>query len=240
MAYTQETFLKVIKPFVIEDMKKSGILASLTAAQACLESGHGNSKLTIKANNLFGIKGKYNGQYVIMPTKEWDGAKYITINAAFKKYPSWTESIADHSAMFNRLSRYKNLRGCTDWQKAIIYVKQDGYCTDPNYTAKLQVLIMDNMLYKWDAEAGAEVKPINGNPYTEPTKVVKLNSKGNDVRWCQFELNRRGYKLVVDGKAGQLTIGALIDFQKKAFPDEPNEWDGICGAKTRKALKSFS
>lgn len=71
-----------------------------------------------------------------------------------------------------------------------------------------------------------------GNPYAIPTKSVRLNSKGNDVRWLQYELNEKGYKLIVDGEAGELTIGALLDFQKKSFPNDPKEWDGICGPKT--------
>lgn len=72
-----------------------------------------------------------------------------------------------------------------------------------------------------------------GNPYPEPTKSVKLNSKGNDVRWLQYELNQHGYKLIVDGIAGKLTIGALMDYQ-----DENNLVpDGICGPLTRASLK---
>lgn len=235
MAYTAEQFLEKIKPYVIEDMKKSGILASLTAAQACLESGYGNSALTIKANNLFGIKGKFNGQSVRMLTTEYENGVKKEKMQDFRKYPSWAESIADHSSLFNRLSRYKNLRGCTDWQKAVVYVKQDGYCTDPNYTAKLQILIMDNKLYEWDAEAGAT--PINGNPYLEPIRSVRYNSRGNDVRWVQYELNKRGYRLIVDGKFKEKTLNAVKAFQKTAFPNDPAEWDGIVGSKTREKLK---
>ena len=82
-----------------------------------------------------------------------------------------------------------------------------------------------------------EGTPINGNPYTEPTKNVRFNTKGNDARWLQYELNRRGYKLIVDGHAGEKTMGALVDFQTKAFPNQPSEWDGICGKKTREKLK---
>lgn len=76
--------------------------------------------------------------------------------------------------------------------------------------------------------------PHAGNPYSEPKKNVRLNSKGNDARWLQYELNRAGgYKLIVDGIAGQLTIGALTDFQR-AHNLVP---DGICGPKTRDKLK---
>jgi N-acetylmuramoyl-L-alanine amidase len=49
----------------------------------------------------------------------------------------------------------------------------------------------------------------------------------------QYELNQRGYKLIVDGIAGPKTIEALTDFQihNDLVPD------GICGPLTRAALK---
>lgn len=234
MAYSTEEFLAKIKPMVIEDMKKTGILASLTASQAFIESNKGNSGLTQKANNLFGMKGTYNGQSVTMPTTEYYNGVKTTVQAAFRKYPSWADSIADHSGLFNRSSRYANLRGLTDYKLACKYVKDDGYATSPTYTQTLLKTIENYKLWAWDLEAmGKEVVlPPTGNPYSEPAKNVRLNSKGNDVRWLQYELNNRGYKLIVDGVAGNLTIGALMDFQKKhdLVPD------GICGPLTRATL----
>ena len=73
----------------------------------------------------------------------------------------------------------------------------------------------------------------NRNPYDEPTKNVKLNTRGNDARWVQVALGRKGYKLVVDGICGEKTIAALKDFQSK----NNLVVDGICGEKTRAALK---
>ena len=237
--YSTDEFLAKIKPMVIADMQKTGILASLTAAQALIESNKGNSGLTQKANNLFGMKGSYNGQSVTMPTTEYyNGVKY-TVNAAFRKYPSWADSIADHSGLFNRSSRYANLRGLKDYKLACKYVQQDGYATSPTYTQTLLKTIENYKLWAWDLEAeGKTVElPATGNPYPVPDKIVKLNSRGNDVRWMQYQLNETGhYGLIVDGVAGQLTIGALKDFQEHAFPNDPKEWDGICGAKTRAAL----
>ena len=75
-------------------------------------------------------------------------------------------------------------------------------------------------------------KPKTGNPYPEPTKNVRLNSRGNDVRWLQYQLNTYGYRLIVDGVAGNLTIGALIDFQRKHGLTA----DGVCGSATRASL----
>ena len=146
----QKAFLDKIGPMAAADMQKTGILASLTVAQAILESGWGKSGLTLKANNLFGIKGAYNGASVSCKTQEWDGSKYITITAAFRKYPSWAESVADHSALFLRLARYENLRGCTDYKKACQFVREDGYATDPAYTTKLVQLIEKYGLTQYD------------------------------------------------------------------------------------------
>lgn len=72
-----------------------------------------------------------------------------------------------------------------------------------------------------------------GNPYPVPEKSIKLNSKGNGVRWLQYILNEKGgYKLIVDGTAGLLTIGAVMDWQKK----HGLEADGIVGPKTKESL----
>lgn len=81
-------------------------------------------------------------------------------------------------------------------------------------------------------------KPINKdpncNPYEEPTKNVKFNTRGNDARWLQYALNKKGnYRLSVDGIAGEKTISALKDFQSH----NGLVVDGICGQKTREKLK---
>ena len=147
---TEQEFFAKIKDDVIKDMKESGILASLTASQAYCESAHGSSGLTQKANNLFGMKGSYNGQYVTMKTKEYINGEYITVDAAFRKYPDWLSSIKDHSSLFNRLDRYKNLRGLKDYKLACAYVQKDGYATSPTYTSTLIRIIEKFKLYEWD------------------------------------------------------------------------------------------
>lgn len=220
----QNEFLNKIKPYVLEDMKKSKILASMTAAQALIESKYGQSLLAVKANNLFGIKGTYLGQSVVMPTKEWTGKTYIKINAKFRKYPSWKESINDHSDMFHRMSRYENLIGVTNYIEACTLIKKDGYATAPDYTNTLVSTIQKYLLYNWDKEVLDNTK----NPYPIPSKSIKLNDRGISVQWLQTQLNLKGYNLVVDGIAGNMTIGAVMDFQKK----NSLKVDGIAGVKT--------
>lgn len=76
--------------------------------------------------------------------------------------------------------------------------------------------------------------PPTGNPYQEPTKNLKNGSTGNGVRWLQYELNWRGYGLVIDGIFGKNTEAAVRSFQNRSSL----VCDGIVGPKTRAALRS--
>lgn len=208
MAYTDVSFLATIKPMVIKDMRENKILASLTAAQAFIESNKGNSGLAIKGNNLFGIKGTYNGQSVKMMTTEYYNGIKQRVMADFRKYPSWQESINDHSDLFNRKSRYSNLRGLTDYKLACKYVHQDGYATSPSYEQTLRSCIEKYRLYEWDQEA------LSGGGSGTYYPVVQYGDRNDFVRSWQMYLNSQGYQLVVDGIFGRKTEEAVKSWQK--------------------------
>lgn len=238
MGYNDRSFLSTLKPYVIKDMKETKILASLTAAQAFIESGKGNSKLTINANNLFGIKGSYNGQSVTMRTTEYYNGVPKQVYAAFRKYPSWQESVNDHSGLFNRLARYKNLRGETDYIKACNNVKADGYATSPTYATTLIEKINKFKLYEWDREVLNKV--IDIRPALEPAEyypLLKVGSKGEYVLSWQKFLNESGYICgLEDGIFGKNTKIAVMEFQK-ACGLKP---DGIIGPKTWNAVHNLT
>ena len=107
--YTVKSFVEKIAPFVMLESTLSHILLSVTLAQAIIESNKGNSSLTKKANNLFGIKGSYRGQSITMMTAEYIGGQYTHVPAKFRKYPDWWESIADHSYLLISAKRYANI-----------------------------------------------------------------------------------------------------------------------------------
>ncbi len=127
-------FVKKIGPLAHADMLKSGILASIIAAQAILESGYGTTELAQNANNYFGMKCSLSGN--TWPTV-WDGTSTYTkktaeqnpdgsiyyVTADFRKYPNIETSIADHSlylagAKNGSELRYEGLIGETDPKKA--------------------------------------------------------------------------------------------------------------------------
>ena len=212
MKYTDVTFLEALKPYVLADMRASGILASLTASQAFIESNKGNSGLAQAPNfNLFGIKGKYDGRSVKMWTTEYVNGTPIRVMADFRAYPSWKESVADHSALFNRLKRYENLRGLTDYTLACKYVQQDGYATSPSYSNTLLSCINKYQLYLWDAEV------LGQSPGQTPVKnlpVLKYGSRGEYVTAWQNFLNLNGYPCgKADGIYGKATEKAVMDWQ---------------------------
>lgn len=52
----EQDFIQKICGYAISDMKENGVLASVTIAQAILESSWGTSELAENANNYFGMK----------------------------------------------------------------------------------------------------------------------------------------------------------------------------------------
>ena len=230
MSYTDKSFLQKLKPYVIKDMETTGILASLTAAQAFIESNKGNSGLTQKCNNLFGIKGLYNGQGEEFWTTEYYNGIKTRIKAYFRKYPSWQESIADHSSLFNRLSRYANLRGETDYVKACTYVRLDGYATSPTYTTTLINTIQKYHLDEWDREVIGNI-PISTPDIDHPT--LRKGDRGDEVKQWQAFLNANDYRCgAVDGIFGNNTEKAVKQYQAA----HGLVADGIIGPKTWASL----
>ena len=70
------------------------------------------------------------------------------------------------------------------------------------------------------------------NPYPTPTVTVSKKTKGDVVKWVQWELAQAGYELSVDGSYGNITENHVKDYQKK----NKLEIDGIVGPKTRNVL----
>uniref|UniRef100_UPI001642A966 glucosaminidase domain-containing protein n=1 Tax=Bacillus pumilus TaxID=1408 RepID=UPI001642A966 len=221
-------FIKKLAPGAQKVYKKYNVLASLVIAQGCLESGFGSSGLSKQANNLFGIKGTYNGKYVLMWTSEQDKKGNVTrIQARFRKYPSYAESLADLGSLYTRLSRYKAVVGEKDYKKATAAVSKAGYATDIHYPSKLNSIIEKYNLTKYDGETIPDVPEEPSEPET-PTKPsypskeyqgkdVELNDGlPSDIDFRQLHVSTK------DGKELVEIVGAVLELQddttgKKSF-----------------------
>ncbi len=147
-----QAFLASIKQGALDGWKQYGVLPSLTAAQAILESAWGQSKLATAGHNLFGIKGSYNGQSIVMRTAEYGGGGYYYINAAFRRYANNYESIVDHGRFLAQNSRYRNLLWNRNFWDVTNKIRLDGYATAPSYTTSLNNIIRTYGLDAWDRE----------------------------------------------------------------------------------------
>lgn len=243
-----KNFIAMIAPIAVMQAAKHGdkTFASVCIAQACVESAYGTSPKMVRANAVLGIKvgnSKYHfgtawkdKAYSTKTRECYDGKTYKNITDMFRAYDTIEEAVEDYFDLVCTAKRYSHAWNTASPKECIEGIQKAPYATDPNYIPVILDIIKTNNLTQYDSFAGApvmETQPINGNPYAEPAKNIKLNSKGNDVRWLQFSLNRLGYKLVVDGKCGAITVGAIMDFQKK----HGLVADGICGIDTRTRLK---
>ncbi|MBN1924925.1 MAG: glucosaminidase domain-containing protein [Prolixibacteraceae bacterium] len=147
---SRKEYIDTYKNIAIREMHRSGIPASITMAQGCLESENGNSALARKSNNHFGIKCK----------NDWKGARTYhhddKLNECFRVYREVEDSYIDHSDFLMENLRYKHLFNLShkDYEAWAHGLKKAGYATDKNYAHRLIKIIKDEQLFLLD-----EIKP---------------------------------------------------------------------------------
>ncbi len=166
----RQSYIDRWRDVAIEQMHIHGIPASITMAQAILESGNGKSMLSVEANNHFGIK-----------CHGWDGPGIYKDddkkNECFRKYKSAQESFEDHS-LFLKKQRYAFLfeYDITDYKSWAKGLKKAGYATDPSYAKRLIALIEDNELYRFD-RMGATASAQHSNKKSKARYEVKSDTE---------------------------------------------------------------
>lgn len=149
-----DEFIAAVGAAAQRSRKVTGVPASVTVAQAILESDWGRSRLARQGNNLFGIKalnGAGPAGVVNLATWEHVAGKDVVVQAPFKAYYTLDESIDDHGRFFIRNKRYADaLAVANDAQAFARAIQDDGYATDPSYASKL-IRLMDRYdLYRFD------------------------------------------------------------------------------------------
>lgn len=206
----QKNFIKAIGESAKKDMQTSHILASITTAQAILESGYGTSELAKKANALFGIKKNgWTGKTYTVKSKEEINGKLVWKTSVFRKYDSYADSITDHSLYLmtrkadGKNLTYKKVVGECNYKKAAQALQNAGYSSYSNYANMLCNLIQKYKLTQYDVLI------------VTPTSVSNKSDKIN-VQWLQKRLN-----VCYKGKLAKLST------------------DGIWGTKTTEMFKAY-
>ena len=173
--YSRSQYINKYKDIAVRQMNAYGIPASIILAQACLESGNGNSRLAVKGNNHFGIK-CHNG---------WKGKKiYKTddkFGDCFRKYISAEESFKDHSEFLKNGRRYQSLFSLsqTDYKAWARGLKAAGYATNPKYAQLLIDIIEKNNLTQYDNDGTKASKKAARKRLKEERKAKKLQQNQN-------------------------------------------------------------
>jgi len=221
--YTTKQYIDKYSKDAIKQMEKYNIPASITMAQGILESGNGNSRLAIKANNHFGIKcHNWSGKTIY----EDDDKR----NECFRKYSSALDSYEDHSIFLKNNKRYAFLFDLkpTDYKAWAKGLKKAGYATNTKYPELLIKLIETNKLYELDVNNFIVTNDKIDTNQEEKNKKHKIKTH-NNIKYITIkkgdtfyslckELNMKQwqfYKYNDINKTYKLQIGEVIYLQPK-------------------------
>ena len=178
---TQQEFFDKYAPDAIAAMKATGIPASVTLAQAAIES---EWSIAAYQNNFFGIKaGKsWTGEKQLLRTTEllrfatiesyklatgqefpdvisiepstsYPGFSLWHVRDYFRAYASSSDGFTDHALFFKQNGRYS--QALLDEKDAIKFaqdISHAGYSTTPNYGDVIAKMITEYNLTKYDSQ----------------------------------------------------------------------------------------
>jgi flagellum-specific peptidoglycan hydrolase FlgJ len=150
----QERFIASIAEAAVLTQDQTGIPASVTIAQAILESYWGSSRLAREANNYFGIKAQTRqGTAGTVWFDVWEviGGSNVMRTEPFRAYKTIADSFVDHGRFFVENGRYAAAMAAkADPKQFARAINAAGYATDPSYAIKLIALMDRYNLYRFD------------------------------------------------------------------------------------------
>ena len=216
---TTEQFINQIGEQARELCQENDLYASVMIAQAVVESASGSSGLSCEPyNNLFGIKGAYEGKSVRMKTQEDDGQGNLeTIVAEFRRYSSLTESLKDYVGLLTGDSLYAPVKksNTESYEDACDYL-QGHYATSTTYSRTLKAYIDTYDLTQFDVPSDqAKADAATLDSVLKPTASqasFKTGADDFDIAVPEAGLPKRQMSPVVAGLAAALAAagaGAL-------------------------------
>ena len=184
---SRQQYIDQYAEYAMEQMRRYGIPASVTLAQGIIESANGKSTLAETANNHFGVKGTFNGAYVV--------ANDDKPNEKFKKYDNVGQSYEDHSKvlMASRYQKYVSSLSPYDYKGWAAGIKKGGYATDSNYVSTIVGVIEGNNLQKYDQMVMEQMKR-EGRQFGVASNPLSAASQGNPST-LSTSLKRTGFDL---------------------------------------------
>jgi flagellum-specific peptidoglycan hydrolase FlgJ len=140
-----EQYIKRFKSVAMQEMERYGIPASITLAQGILESRSGNSELSRRYNNHFGIKCRSGSQKCVNYADDKPTDQFRVFKSAWYSY-------REHSILLSSSSRYASLFKIkkTDYKRWAIGLQKGGYATSKKYASSLIKIIERYNLQRFD------------------------------------------------------------------------------------------
>jgi hypothetical protein len=219
----KDAFLSIAVGPARASQKATGVPASVTLAQAIIESGWGDSHMG-DAWNFFGIKARSGEPFVVVRTREVVGGNDVFIKAKFRRFASMEECFREHGRFLRDNPRYAPAFETTDPESFARAIHAAGYATDPHYSDALIGIIRDNDLTQYDTDAdprtlAAVTKPKpKSKSKPRPRRMYELEqpmSTGPIVKAIQEALAAAGCKPgPIDGVFGKSTDAAVRRYQR--------------------------
>ncbi len=239
---SKEDYIQRFQQDALEDMKRTGVPASIKLAQGILESECGNSRLATEANNHFGIKCH----------KEWNGDTFYQDDdekdECFRKYKTVLESYDDHSYFLRSRDRYASLfdLDITDYKGWAHGLKKAGYATNPNYAHQLIKIIEDFNLNQLDKTgkkipiANTASKPSVSKPVTASKNFSLPPSASNKINNTPYVVARKGDSYYSIAAANNMALWQVLKYNDADKEDIPAEGEVVfIKPKRNKAQKEF-
>lgn len=152
-----KNFVEQYKPASLRVQGEYGVPHQVTLAQAMLESGYGASKLSVEANNMFGMKTNedWHGDTYEIITGEHTKNGFVKVEAVFKKFGSVEEGFMEYGNYLKNRGFYndafENTNDPAKFLQCLVDENGPRYATDPQYAGK----VLDIM---------NQIQSLEGNP----------------------------------------------------------------------------
>lgn len=232
-----KAFIALIAPLAQKAFKTLGkVRPSVCIAMAACESGFGTSDIMRNHNAFIGQKvgtGKtatkyWQGDFFSAKTKEeYKVGVHTIIKAAFRAYPSAEMCVFNYYELLNT-SLYSNVKAGASYREQMAQIATKYFTSSTERQTCINIIEKYNLTqYDFDG--------VPAMPAKNPFKLwINQGTQGDCVKWLQFELNRHGATLTIDGKFVGATFAAVCQYQR-----ENNLLvDGIVGTNTLNSLKN--
>ncbi len=209
-------YIERYKKIAIDEMKRSGIPASITLAQGIVESANGNSTLAKEANNHFGIK-----------CHKWDKEKFYwdddAKNECFRRYSSAEESFRDHTDFLMNTKRYQFLfeYSSDDYKSWAHGLQKAGYATSKRYAEDLIRTIEKYKLYIFDS--GDYTRSVSFLNQDSDREELLIKPRQRKI----YERNRIKY-IIVEKNDNIISLTKELDlfsWQLRKYNDLPENYE---------------